>query len=225
MNGFEHVVFELAMKRGALLFDTERGFTLKSGRQSPYFFNAGKLQDGECLDILGAAYATLIYILINEGTRCDILFGPSYKGIPLVTAASIRLSCMLQGEMEHLPVPFVYNRKEAKDHGEGGVLVGEDMKGKHVVIVDDVITAGTAVEESVRLITEAGGIPAGLVLILDRQEKGKDSPKSAIQEVEERYGFPVQSMLTFDDLVQYQAGRMRSLIVEKMQEYRRMYGA
>lgn len=224
MNSFAHIVFELAQKRGALLFNVENGFSLKSGRKSPYFFNAGKLQDGECLNILGAAYADLILDEGRKPLRCHMLFGPAYKGIPLVTAAAMRLQFTTEGDMFGHVFPVVFNRKEAKDHGEGGVLIGASMKDKHVVIVDDVITAGTAVEESVRCIVEAGGVPSGLVLILDRQEQGKDTPKSAVQEVEERYGFPVRSILTFSDLLAFQESLMKREIVEKMEAYRAQYG-
>ncbi len=227
MNSLAHLVIELAKNRGALLLDSDNGFTLKSGRVSPYFFNAGKLQDGESLNLLGCAYVEAILDQVEQGLRCDVLFGPAYKAIPLATAVAMQLHFRMEGEMENRQFPVVFNRKEPKDHGEGGLLVGADVKDKRVLIVDDVITAGTAAEESVRLITEAGGIPSGLVLILDRQERGKDSPKSAVQEVREKYGFPVFSILTLDDLVRFLQDRevaARQHVVAAMKKYRAEYG-
>lgn len=212
-----------AQGRGALLFNASKAFRLKSGRDSPYFFNAAQLQDGESLHILSAAYAVAVHTQYDkEDFLFDVLYGPAYKGIPLATIASIGLY-LATG----VAYPVVFNRKEAKDHGEGGMLVGVDMKGKRVLIVDDVITAGTAAEESVRLITEAGGIPAGLVLILDRQERGKDSLKSAVQEVREKYGFPVFSILTFSDLLTFlhtQVAVIEPAVIAAMERYYIEYG-
>ena len=181
-----------ALDAGVLTFGS---FTLKSGRVSPYFFNAGLFRTGASVGALGRTYARAI----NEsGIAFDVLFGPAYKGIPLVTAAAVALA---DGGRD---VPIAYNRKEAKDHGEGGTMVGADVKGKRVLIVDDVISAGTAVGEAIAIIKAAGGEPAGVVIGLDRQEKGAaGSELSAVQQVRETYGVPVCAVATLRSLVAY----------------------
>lgn len=209
-----------ALEQGVLRFGE---FKVKSGRVSPYFFNAGLFNSGQSVGRLAEFYAQA---LVDSGVQFDMLFGPAYKGIPLSTATSIALARhpALQGR----DVPFAFNRKEAKDHGEGGVLVGAPLRGK-VVIIDDVITAGTSVRESVEIIRQAGAEPAAVLIALDRMERaGPDtalSAHSAVQDVQSTYGMPVVSIASLDDimallegdagLAQYQAS---------VQAYRARYG-
>jgi orotate phosphoribosyltransferase len=195
-------------------------FTLKSGRESPYFFNAGLFNDGESLATLGQCYAEA---LSRSALPFDMLFGPAYKGIPLVASTAIALAVQ-QGRN----VPWAFNRKEAKDHGEGGQTVGTPLSGK-VVIVDDVITAGTAIRESVELIRRAGAEPVGVLLAVDRQERGQGE-RSAVQEVEAEFGLRCVSLLTLTDLIDILADPNASrpaLPAEQLaalREYRARYG-
>src|SRR5277367_6350153 len=170
---------DLCRELGVLKFGR---FTLKSGRESPYFFNAGLFNTGASIAAVGRAYAAA---LAASDLKFDMLFGPAYKGIPLVTITAAALAEKLQRD-----TPFAFNRKEAKDHGEGGRIVGGPLQGR-VLIVDDVITAGTAIRESVDMIQAAGATPAGVLLALDRQERGPQSRSSAVQEVREQYAIPV----------------------------------
>ncbi len=172
-------------------------FTTKAGRLSPYFFNAGVFSDGASLDRLAQFYAQAI---IGSGIAVDMLFGPAYKGIPLVAATAMAMA------REGRNLPYLYNRKEAKDHGEGGVLVGARPEGK-VLIIDDVISAGTSVRESVALIRSAGATPCGVVVALDRMERGsgEGNSLSAVQEVERTYGIPVIAVATLEDLLAFLA--------------------
>lgn len=203
---------EFAIEAGVLRFGD---FTLKSGRISPYFFNAGLFNTGRHLARLGRFYAQAI---MDSGIRFDVLFGPAYKGIPLAAAAGIALA-----DHHDRNVPWCFNRKEAKDHGEGGNLVGAGLSGR-VLIIDDVITAGTAIRESVEIIQAAGAAPAGVVIALDRQERGRDA-RSAIQEVEETLGIAVISIVKLEHLIQYLQGRSdRAGDVEKVLAYRALYG-
>jgi orotate phosphoribosyltransferase len=179
---------ELALTREALRFGE---FRLKSGRDSPYFFNAGLFSDGESAAMLGRCYAAAI---MRSGLGFDMLFGPAYKGIPLVTATAVALA-----EQHARSVPYAYNRKEAKEHGEGGVVVGAPLRGR-VLIVDDVITAGTAVRESLDLIRAGGAEPVGVALALDRQERGQGT-LSAVQELERDQGLKCVSIVTLSDLI------------------------
>jgi orotate phosphoribosyltransferase len=190
---YQRTFIDLAMTRQALRFGT---FKLKSGRESPYFFNAGLFNDGEAIAVLGKCYAAA---LSRSGLEFDMLFGPAYKGIPLATAAAIALA-----EHHHRNVPWAFNRKEAKEHGEGGNIVGSPLKGR-VVIVDDVITAGTAIRESVEIIRAAGAQPVGVALALDRQERGLGT-QSAVQEVSSQFGLRCVSILTLADLIESFAG-------------------
>jgi orotate phosphoribosyltransferase len=190
MTQIKKTFIELAIKRQALKFGE---FTLKSGRTSPYFFNAGFFNQGADLASIGNCYADT---LINSGADFDMLFGPAYKGIPLGCTAAVSLA-----NNHNKNVPFCYNRKEAKTHGEGGNLVGAPLSGK-VMIVDDVITAGTAIRESIGLINAAGATPSGVLVALDRQEKGIGE-LSAIQEVVKEYNLPVYAIINLDDLHQY----------------------
>jgi orotate phosphoribosyltransferase len=208
---------DLALARSALRFGR---FTLKSGRESPYFFNAGLFNDGESLATLGQCYAEA---LSRSALPFDMLFGPAYKGIPLVAATAIALAVQ-QGRN----VPWAFNRKEAKEHGEGGQTVGTPLSGK-VVIVDDVITAGTAIRESVELIRRAGAEPVGVLLAVDRQERGQGE-RSAVQEVEAEFGLRCVSLLTLTDLIDILADpnsarpALPAEQLEALREYRARYG-
>jgi len=186
-----------AVQAGVLRFGE---FKTKAGRLSPYFFNAGLFDDGAKLGRLAGFYAER---LIASGLQFDMIFGPAYKGITLAAAVSMELA--RRGHN----VPFAYNRKEAKDHGEGGTLVGAPVKGR-VLIIDDVISAGTSVRESIQMIEAAGATPCGVSIALDRQEKaaegGVDSPQSAVQQVQQRYGLPVIAVAGLADLLAYLDG-------------------
>jgi orotate phosphoribosyltransferase len=215
---YQRTFIDLAMSRQALRFGS---FKLKSGRDSPYFFNAGLFNDGEAIAVLGQCYAAA---LVRSGLEFDMLFGPAYKGIPLATTAAVALS-----EHHHRSVPWAFNRKEAKDHGEGGSIVGSPLKGR-VVIVDDVITAGTAIRESVELIRAAGAQPIGVALALDRQERGQGA-QSAVQEVSAQFGLRCVSILTLADLVEtFSSGapgdavRISSEQFAALQAYQRTWG-
>ncbi|WP_207060789.1 orotate phosphoribosyltransferase [Motiliproteus sp. SC1-56] len=190
MQDYQREFLDFAIERGVLRFGE---FTLKSGRVSPYFFNAGLFNSGEALARLGRYYAAAIE---QSGIDYDVMLGPAYKGIPLAAATSVALA-----NDHHKDVPYVFNRKEAKTHGEGGNLVGAPLEGR-VLIIDDVITAGTAIREVMTLIQDAGATPAAAVIALNRQERG-NGELSAIQEVERDYGMPVVSIVCLDDLVAY----------------------
>ena len=216
MQTFQREFLELALKLGVLRFGR---FTLKSGRASPYFFNAGLFDTGSAIAGLGRAYAAA---LAASKLRYDMLFGPAYKGIPLVTATAAALA-----EHHGRDVPYCFNRKEAKDHGEGGRIVGRPLVGR-VLIVDDVITAGTAIRESIDLIAGAGATPAGVLLALDREERGRDSTRSAVQEVAMSFGLPVVSIVTLNDLIAgLEAGLagVPAAALAELRAYRSEYGA
>ena len=187
---------DAALRAEALRFGE---FTLKSGRSSPYFFNAGRFDSGAALATLGRTYADAI---TSAGLEFDVLFGPAYKGIPLATA----LACAMAADGRDVPVAF--NRKETKAHGEGGQLIGAPMAGRRVLIVDDVITAGTAIREALSLIREAGGVPAGIVIGLDRQEiVSEEDRRSAAQGVADEHGIPVIAVASLSDLLDFSAQR------------------
>ena len=202
----------LALENDVLRFGT---FTLKSGRTSPYFFNAGLFNTGKALAELGACYASVI---VEQQIEFDVLFGPAYKGIPLVAAIAVALSS------EHgIDKPFAFNRKEAKDHGEGGSIVGANVQGR-VLIVDDVITAGTAIREAVDIIAAEGGSAAAILIALDRQERGR-TELSAIQEVQRDFGVAVHSIITMQDLIAYiETDSECSQHLDAMRAYRDEYG-
>lgn len=204
---------DLCLELGVLRFGE---FKLKSGRISPYFFNAGLFNTGRAIAALGRFYAQTI---IAARLGFDMLFGPAYKGIPLVTAVAIALS-----DHHGLDVPWAFNRKEAKEHGEGGHVVGAPLKGR-VLIVDDVITAGTAIRESIDIIRRAGATPAGVVLALDRQERGQGE-LSAVQEVQELFKLPVASVLALDDLIDHlaQSARQDAQLLQAIRQYRADWG-
>lgn len=202
---------ELALSRGVLKFGE---FTLKSGRVSPYFFNAGLLSDGEALSVLADGYAAKL----QQCEHVDVVFGPAYKGIPFVAATAVALS-----KNHAQSVPWGFNRKEAKDHGEGGVLVGASVAGKNVWIIDDVITAGTAIREVVTLLKQAGANIAGVLVALDRQECGQGK-LSAIQEVQQELEIPVHALMTMQDLMAYLEQQGEQTALANMQAYRQRYG-
>ncbi|MGH8191341.1 MAG: orotate phosphoribosyltransferase [Rhodanobacteraceae bacterium] len=208
----QRAFLDLALARGVLRFGE---FTLKSGRQSPYFFNMGRIDSGAALAEIGEAYAATA---MHSGIAFDMLFGPAYKGIPLAAATAIALA------RRGRDVPWAYNRKEGKDHGEGGTLVGAALAGR-VLIVDDVITAGTAVRESLALIRGAGAQIAGVLIALDRQERGQGT-RSATQELTDEHGAPVAAIISLADLMDYAGGRT-GLAGERdrLAAYRDRYGA
>lgn len=212
MKGYQQEFIEFALGVGVLRFGD---FTLKSGRQSPYFFNTGLFNSGGHLARLGAFYARAIM----EGTvPFDMLYGPAYKGIPLATATAMALATHHDRD-----VPLCFNRKEAKEHGEGGNTVGAPLAGR-VLIVDDVISAGTSVRESVDIIRAAGAETAGVVISLDRQERGQ-GPRSAIQEIRGDFHMPVISIVTLDQVVEYLAARNdMAETLARVEDYRARYG-
>lgn len=211
MQEFKSDFLELAIDRKVLLFGE---FKTKAGRMSPYFFNAGQFNDGASLKKLGEFYAKAIQ---SSGLAFDGLFGPAYKGIPLVTAVAIALAA------EGRNVPITYNRKEAKDHGEGGTLVGAPLKG-NILIIDDVISAGTSVRESVELIRAAGAKPCGVAIALDRMERGLGH-LSAVQEVIQDYSMPVVSIVDLDDLTHFLTGKHGwAATLAAIKTYRAEYG-
>lgn len=189
MQDYQLAFIELALSRQALRFGH---FKLKSGRESPYFFNAGLFSDGEAIAVLGRCYAAAI---ARSGLAFDMLFGPAYKGIALAAATAVALF-----ERHGRNVPYAFNRKEAKDHGEGGNVIGAQPQGR-VLVIDDVVTAGTAVRESLALIREHGAQPAGVVFALDRQERGQGD-LSATQEIEREHGIRCVSVITLADLIE-----------------------
>jgi len=200
-----------AVDTGVLRFGE---FKTKAGRLSPYFFNAGLFSDGASLGRLSEFYARAI---LASGIPCDVLFGPAYKGIPLVAGTAIALA-----QKGH-NLPYCFNRKEAKDHGEGGTLIGAPLAG-NVLIIDDVISAGTSVRESVELIRAAGARPCGVVIALDRMERGQGA-LSAVQEVQQAYGMPVVAVATLDDLFAYLGDRPElAQNLHAVTRYREQYG-
>ena len=206
-NDFVHFMLEIgAHKFGA--------FTLKSGRVSPYFFNAGQFNQGNHLSQLGQFYAKAIEA---SGIKFDVLFGPAYKGIPLAAATAIALN-----DSFNRSVPYSFNRKEAKDHGEGGNIVGHPLEGD-ILIIDDVITAGTAVREAKDIINANGAKTKGVVVALDRQEKGKGE-LSAIQEVEQNFGIAVVSIINLSHIVDYLKANNDKNIISRIESYRSQYG-
>ena len=208
MQAYQRAFIEYAIACGVLRFGD---FTLKSGRKSPYFFNTGLFDSGERLGRLGEFYAEA---LIATDQTPDILYGPAYKGIPLACATSIALS-----RMTGSPVPFAFNRKEAKDHGEGGVIVGTALKGD-VLILDDVITAGTSVRESVDIIRAAGARPSGVLIALDREEKGQGD-RTAVEEVAQAFELRVTSIVGLGHVMSYLEETGRSAELSAIRAYRK----
>lgn len=212
MRDYQKDFIEFALKNDVLRFGE---FTLKSGRVSPYFFNAGLFNSGEALAKLGQYYAAAI---AESEVKFDVLFGPAYKGIPLATTCAVALY-----EHQDTNIPYSFNRKETKAHGEGGNIVGAALEGD-ILIIDDVITAGTAIRESMDIIAAANAKPAGVIIALDRQEKGTGE-LSAIQEVEQQYNIPVLSIIKLEHLITYLEGNAEfGEYLDKVTTYRDQYG-
>ena len=212
LQDYKHRFFDLALRKGNLSFGK---FTLKSGRISPYFFNAGGFDDGASLSELATCYAAAI---VQSGIGFDMLFGPAYKGIPLAAATAVALN-----DSHGRNVPYAFNRKEAKDHGEGGLIVGAPLAGK-VLIIDDVISAGTSVRESIGIINAAGAKPAGIAIALDRQERGSGE-LSAAQEVQRDYGIASTAIAGLDDLIAFlERSGNDAVDLSAIQRYRDDYG-
>lgn len=211
MQSFRQDFIRFAIEQKVLCFGE---FKTKAGRISPYFFNAGLFNDGNSLKQLTQFYAQAI---IAANIQFDMIYGPAYKGIPLAAGTAIALSDMKRN------VPYCFNRKEAKDHGEGGNTVGANLQGR-VLIIDDVISAGTSVRESIELISNAGATPSSVVIALDRMERGLGA-LSAVQEVQQNYNIPVLSIATLDDLLEYLQGNQEfAQHLEAVQSYREQYG-
>ena len=225
MSNLQHDFIEFALEADVLRFGE---FTTKAGRQSPYFFNAGLFNTGKLLDTLGMFYAKTLLKAEAEGLLAfDMVFGPAYKGIPL--AASVAMNLARLGR----DVPWAFNRKEAKDHGEGGTIVGSPLQGR-VVIIDDVISAGTSIRESVQMINHAGATTAGVLIALDRMEKGGNAvtltTTSAVQDIESTFGFKVIPIINLADLLSFMKGNSEraqaiSQYQEAVNQYRARYGA
>jgi len=211
MEQYQNDFVDFMLEIGALKFGE---FTLKSGRVSPYFFNAGQFNQGNHLSRLGQFYAQAIEV---SGIKFDVLFGPAYKGIPLAAATAIALN-----DSFNRSVPYSFNRKEAKDHGEGGNIVGHPLEGD-ILIIDDVITAGTAIREAKDIIDANVAKTKGVVVALDRQEKGKGE-FSAIQEVEQNFGIVVVSIINLSHIVDYLKANNDKNIISRIESYRSQYG-
>ena len=225
MNSLEHDFISFALSSNVLRFGE---FKTKAGRLSPYFFNAGLFNTGSLLDRLGAFYAQKILQKKDDGTlQFDMVFGPAYKGIPLAAAVAINLSRL------GVDLPWAFNRKEKKDHGEGGTIIGSPLQGR-VLIIDDVISAGTSVRESIDIIRRAGATPAGVSIALDRMERGGDAVNltatSAVQDVQKTFGIPVVAIATLDNLLDFMTssaapGSGVAAFAPAVAEYRQRYGA
>ncbi len=212
MQSFQENFLNFAIDRDVLKFGS---FTLKSSRTSPYFFNAGNFYTGGDLAKLGTAYADAI---VDSGIEFDILFGPAYKGIPLAAATAVALN-----EKYNLDIPWCFNRKEKKLHGEGGQIVGAPLQGR-VLIIDDVITAGTAIREAMDIIAAASAEPAGVIIALDRQEKGKGE-QSAIQEVEQDYNIPITAIIKLENIYHYLVKTQSDEdLIKRIKQYRMDFG-
>ena len=212
LKKFQRRFIDLAIKYGALKFGE---YSLKSGRVSPYFFNAGNFNTGRAVAVLGQCYADAIQ---DSGVEIDLLFGPAYKGIPLVAVTAAALA-----ERYGVDVPYCFNRKEAKDHGEGGNIVGAELKGR-ALVVDDVITAGTAIREIIDMMADTPAETAAVLIGLDRQERGLENSTSAVEELREAFGFPVISIVGLEHVRSYVAGSGDMNAVRMMDAYREKYG-
>ncbi|EGV60828.1 orotate phosphoribosyltransferase [Yamadazyma tenuis] len=215
MQSFSAEFLDISLESKALIFGE---FTLKSGRKSPYFFNAGLLNTGKRLSALATAYAKAI---ITSGIKFDVLFGPAYKGIPLASITVVKLA-ELEPET-YGNIEYAFNRKEKKDHGEGGSIVGASIENKKVLIIDDVITAGTAIREAFDIIENANGTPAGCIIALDRQETSPGSDVSTTQAVAKEFNVPVVSITCLDDIITHLKGKISADELEMIQEYRKNY--
>ncbi len=213
MQDYKQAFLTFAIETGVLRFGE---FELKSGRVSPYFFNAGLFNSGRLMNVLAGFFAASIR---NSGVEFDVLYGPAYKGITLACATAMALA-----DQSDKDFPYAYNRKEAKDHGEGGNTVGAPLVGR-IAIIDDVITAGTSVGESMTVIEQAGAECCAVFIALDRQEKGQEGELSAVQEVQEKFDVPVVAIATLDDLVGHMSGDEQfSEWIGAVRAYRRLYG-
>jgi len=222
LKDYQQRFIDLAIDRNVLRFGE---FTLKSGRVSPYFFNAGNFNTGKSLAILGQCYADAIY---DAGIEIDLLFGPAYKGIPLVAVTAAALS-----ERHGIDLPYCFNRKEAKNHGEGGNIVGAELRGR-ALVVDDVITAGTAIREVIDMMNGTAANTAAVLIGLDRQERGADSANSAVEELRSAYGFPVISIIGLEHVRAYLVNGLANnsgegatntkSLVARIDAYREEYG-
>lgn len=234
LPAYKQELIKLTLSSGILRFGS---FTLKSGRNSPYFLNCGLFSKGKLIRGISEAYARTIaeYSKSNPDFHFDILFGPAYKGIPLCATTSEKLAGI--DEDKYGDVGFTFNRKEVKDHGEGGLMVGESMKGKKIVVIDDVMTAGTAIREAISIIKSQGGELVGIIVALDRQEKtpsqsekdgkgddGSDRP-STIGQVRQETGVPVLAVLTLEDLIDGVKGKASEDQIKAMEDYKNKYGA
>ena len=212
MKDYQQAFLDFAIQQDVLRFGE---FTLKSGRKSPYFFNFGDFRTGAALSKLGRFYAQAI---VDSGVEFDMLFGPAYKGIPLVSVTALALY-----EQHGRDYPYAYNRKEAKDHGEGGTTVGAPLVGK-VLILDDLITAGTAIREAADIVTQNGAEVGGVCICLDRQERGRGT-QSAVQEVEAEFGVPVLSVAGLDEVIAYiRASQQDDVVLKAIEAYRAEFG-
>lgn len=219
LEDYQKNFLELAIESQALKFGQ---FRLKSGRVSPYFFNLGLFNTGKLLSNLATAYAIAI---MQAGLKFDIVFGPAYKGIPLAAIVCVKLAEI--GGSKFQDIKYAFNRKEAKDHGEGGTIVGADIKDRRVLIIDDVMTAGTAINEAFSIIADNGGDVVGSIIALDRQEVvdlESQERLSATQAVSARYNIPVLSIVSLADIIQYLDGRISADERAQIEEYRTTYG-
>jgi len=212
LKDYQQRFIDLAIEYDVLKFGE---FTLKSGRVSPYFFNAGNFNTGKAMAVLGQCYADAIQ---DSGIEIDLLFGPAYKGIPLVAVTAAALA-----ERYDVDLPYCFNRKEAKSHGEGGNIVGAELKGK-ALVVDDVITAGTAIREVIDMMSGTLATTAAVLIGLDRQERGSDSTSSAVEELHNTYGFPVISIIGLEHVRAYVANSQNKELVATIDAYREKYG-
>lgn len=215
MPDHQAIFIDSALESQALKFGE---FTLKSGRISPYFFNLGLFNTGLNLSRLASAYAATI---IESGIEFDVLFGPAYKGIPLAALTTAKLAEMNPEKYSNLE--YAFNRKEKKDHGEGGNIVGAPLAGKRVIIIDDVMTAGTAINESFVILSENKAKVAAVIIALDRQERTTDSEQSAVQVVSTKYNIPVLSITSLDMIIKYLGSRLTSEQLSKIKEYKATY--
>ncbi|CAH2353171.1 orotate phosphoribosyltransferase 1 [[Candida] railenensis] len=215
MESYQTKFLDSALESSTLKFGS---FTLKSGRQSPYFFNLGFFSTGKLVSDLATSYAQAI---IKAGLKFDIIFGPAYKGIPLCAITVAKLAELDPENYGH--IGYSFNRKEKKDHGEGGSIVGSALEGKKVLIIDDVMTAGTAINEAFEIISQEKGETVGCIIALDRQETTKDSEKSATQAVSQRYGIPVISIVTLSDIIAHLSDKVTPEQLASIKEYRATY--
>ncbi|KAK9457592.1 phosphoribosyltransferase-like protein [Dipodascopsis uninucleata] len=217
MKDYQQKLIEISYENKILTFGD---YTLKSGRKSPYFFNSGFFCRGDAIAAVASAYAQTI---IESELEFDIIFGPAYKGIPLAAVTLVKLAELCPEK--YSTMEYAYNRKEKKDHGEGGLTVGGSLKGKRVLVLDDVMTAGTAIRESLTIIDAEGGKLGGVILILDRQERMVEYPHSMISQVQKEFGVPVKSIFTLEHILQFARGKLPASQVKIIEEYIAKYKA